>query len=396
MEDFPIMSIITQLPELYLRGSLANETMANLTAEEQDRANEVVALVVNHPEMEKHKRRYIRDMSTTIGGDYRDKEAAEQDYYVIIWRGVVMLYYHKKYEFECTQCGSRTYKNKTGSLSEIRSRDNPCKNCGCTGDDGGSPIRAIVVGERHPDPDSVIQDETQMSRWFSQQLSNATRQQLRENPITTTTRTNTVTDYADKQIVRSVESLLNSSKISHQKVNTDKGSEQAASVYFDVQTCPSRIIGQISAIRQEAQENGVVISLDPSGITIQRGPDCKSITQSVTEKVHVTMLTPSQRGPDMPSPIEVPNEAEQDHVAKIISDDFLATVDARLPTENCRAYRQIKSGEGYWYDRYLQEFGDAKVSLKNIESMLGLSKKELTTVRVQVEALTLAMVKGDY
>lgn len=390
------MSIITQLPELCLRGSLANETMAHLTAEEQDRANEVMALVANHPEMEKHKRRYIRDMSTTIGGDYRDREAAEQDYYVIIWRGVVMLYYHKRYEFECTKCASRTYKNKTGSMSEIRRRDDVCPNCDCEGDNGESPIRAIVVGDRHPDPDSVIKDETQMSRWFSQQLANATRQQLRENPITTTTRTNIVTDYADNQILRSVESLLNGSKVSHQKVKTDKNSTQSASVYFDVQACPSRIIGQISAIRQEAQENGVIVTLDPAGITIQRGPDCKNITQSVTEKVHVTMLTPSQRGPDTPSPIEVPNEAEQDHVAKIISDDFLATVDARLPTENCRAYRQIKSAQGPWYDRYLEQFGDAKVSLKNIEILLGLSKKELTTVRTQVEALTLEMTSGDY
>lgn len=390
------MSIVTQLPELYLRGSLANETMAHLTPEEQDKASQVMDHVVNHPEMQKHMRRYIRDMSTTIGGDYRDREAAEQDYYVIIWRGVVMLYYHKKYEFECVQCGSRTFKNKSGNMAEMRHREPKCKNCGETGPNGESPIRAIIVGERHPDPDSVIKDETQMSRWFSQQLANATRQQLRENPITTTTRTNTVTDYADKQIVRSIGSLLNSFKIGHQNVKIDANNSEAANIYFDVQACPSRVIGQLSVIRKEAQENGVVIKLEASGVTVERGPDCKSITQSVTEKVNVTMLTPSQRGPDAPSPIEVPNEAEQDHVSKIVSDDFLATVDARLPSENCRAFRQIQCGEGPWYEKYLERFGDVKVSYKNIEELLGLSKKEFITVRTQVEALTMAMCSGDY
>ena len=64
--------IITQLPELYLRGSLANETMANLTEAEKEKAAYITDFVANHDVLQKHKRRYMRDLSTTIGGDYRN------------------------------------------------------------------------------------------------------------------------------------------------------------------------------------------------------------------------------------------------------------------------------------------------------------------------------------
>lgn len=385
------MSIELQLPKMFLRGSLAWETMANLTPEQQAESDWYTDYVANHPDMQRHKRRYIRDLSNTIGGDYRDPEAAIHDYNIIIWRGVVMLFYHKKYEFECTLCGSRTAKNQSGTVSEIRGCPPVCPNCKGASDTEESPIRVIVVDKRHPNPKSVIDDPTQMSRWFSQQLNNATRQQLRENPIKTITRTNIVTDYADSQILSKLKSILSATKISNQVVNTDHGVSAACSIFFDTLAAPARVIGQLAALCQEAAENGVIMQLDNTGIKLQRGANCTHITQSVVEKINATVLTPSQVGPDTPNPLETPSGAEFDHVAHIASSDFLAQVTKRLPTENCRATRDIIIQEGKWYAKYVAKYGDSRWTWKNIELLLGVSKKEMNMIREQIAAIIRSM-----
>jgi hypothetical protein len=112
----------------------------------------------------------------------------------------------------------------------------------------------------------------------------------------------------------------------------------------------------------------------------------------VTEKVNVTVLTPSQVKTDAPSPIEVPGKSEQDHVDSVISNDFMSQVAERLPSEHCRAARDIIIQDGEWYHKYVDRFGDTKWTWKNIELLLGLSKKEMLVVREQIKAIALDLM----
>lgn len=246
-------------------------------------------------------------------------------------------------------------------------------------------------GPAHDDPDSVINDETQLSRYFSRQLTNAVRQQLRENPIITTTRTQIVTDYADKQIQNAVQAVLDGAKVSSTQVSTDHGATTNHCIYFDTLGVPSKIIGQLSAIRRDASDNGVIVEMNNNGICISRGLDCKTLTRTVTEKVNVTMLTPSQGNPDAPNPIEVPPEHEMDHVNAVASSDFMTAVDERLPNERCRALVQIARQDGPWFRQYVDRFDTDKFRFKNVELLLGLSKKEMLTVRTQCKAIMLEL-----
>ena len=387
------MSIVSQLPQMYLRGSLASETMTHLEKEDQDTATSLMEYVADHPQIQKHKKKYIRELNNTIGADYKDPEAAEQEFYVIIWRGVVLLFFHKKYEFICRKCNSSTYKNKSGTVSEIRSRKqkdsspcpNACPNCDQTEENGDSPIDVKILGDAHSNPQSVIDDETQMSRWFSQQLKMATSQQLRENAIITTSRTNTVTDYADTQISRALVSMLKSAKISHQLVETTQGSEITHTVYFDVLGVSSQTIGQISILRKDALEFDVNLIVTGTGIEIKRGRDCKSVTRNVTDKINVTMLVDSQKKPDAPSPVEVGDGIDQQD--DIETSDWLDAVYDRLPTENSKAVYQMSKEQGPWWQKYIDRFGEPKRVWRNVEIMLGLSKKELATIREQIKAI---------
>ena len=64
------MGIIRQLPGLYLRGSIANISLANMTREQKQKVDHICYIVFNHPEMAKHKAKFIKELSHTIKGDY--------------------------------------------------------------------------------------------------------------------------------------------------------------------------------------------------------------------------------------------------------------------------------------------------------------------------------------
>ena len=75
------MPILRQMPEIYLRGSLANITMANINENDRAELDNIVKYVANHPEMAKHRAQIIKQFSVTIGGDYSsDYSAGESDY----------------------------------------------------------------------------------------------------------------------------------------------------------------------------------------------------------------------------------------------------------------------------------------------------------------------------
>ena len=56
------MALVRQMPELYLRGSLANVTMANLTANEKDHIDTIVGYVATHPGMARHRAGIIEEL----------------------------------------------------------------------------------------------------------------------------------------------------------------------------------------------------------------------------------------------------------------------------------------------------------------------------------------------
>lgn len=84
-------SVGQQMPQLYLRGSLCNVTMRNLTSEERDYIASLVQTIKEDPLLQKCRSQFKSALSNTISGDYRsDKDvAAEQEYMVAIWKTTV-------------------------------------------------------------------------------------------------------------------------------------------------------------------------------------------------------------------------------------------------------------------------------------------------------------------
>lgn len=125
------MAVVRQLPELYLRGSLATITMVNLTREQKEEAQELTLEIAYSSEMASHRIGMINELRNTISADYKDESAGESEYIIAIFRGVVDILHHHRYTFCCTACGQTAYTTKQGRIKQIDRMQVPCPNCKC-------------------------------------------------------------------------------------------------------------------------------------------------------------------------------------------------------------------------------------------------------------------------
>jgi hypothetical protein len=388
------MSIVTQLPKLYLRGSLANETMANLTKEQREKIDGILMRIINSQSLVTHKQRYTKILRQTIGSDYKSVEAAEQDFMVVVWRGLVMLYCHNDYEFKCRYCKSSTYTNKTGAESEIRKKYEICPNCNADSSVGISPIKVLKINKRHEDPDSVINDENQLSKWFSRQISNATGQQLRENPITHVTRTTQTLDYADKNVTSSLLKILSNHKI---RARISSGSNSSRTqIFFDISSVSSKIIGNIIELKSYSVENGVNFEISNVGVEIWRSEHCKFVQMTVTEKTPISMTTESQTSNEEYNILEMSGTTKK--MPSIHVSDTIDVILSKCKDDLTKKYAQILMEFGEGYEEYVKAFETKKISYKNLKKMFGISKNKILDMKDEIGEIMyrLGMHKKDY
>lgn len=82
-------SVGMQMPQLYLRGSLCNVTMANLTIDQQSQLSKIVDEIINDPQLQPARYQFKNALRYTIKGDYEIPEAADQEYQIAIWKAAV-------------------------------------------------------------------------------------------------------------------------------------------------------------------------------------------------------------------------------------------------------------------------------------------------------------------
>lgn len=79
-------SIGMQMPQLYLRGSLCNQTMVNLDEEQVHQLSEIVDSVIDDPLLQPARYQFKNALRFTIKGDYEIAESADQEYQIAIWK----------------------------------------------------------------------------------------------------------------------------------------------------------------------------------------------------------------------------------------------------------------------------------------------------------------------
>lgn len=244
------MPVLRQMPELFLRGALANQTMRNLTSDQQEHVGELVRMIVSHPEMAGHKIEFITALAVTIGADYsNDRSIAEEEFYLAVWRGVVQLFYHRSYSYKCDSCNKKEYTTKRGKPKAMDRQYPICPNCSSVkilhqGDskwgeeefvnysefqesykhftpnmqspESVTPIKVILGEKRYSNPEMIINDKIQLKKFFGEFVWNYYRQQINENKRKEhNQKPKEIYGPADEIIVELIISLCNKYKITY-------------------------------------------------------------------------------------------------------------------------------------------------------------------------------------
>ena len=385
------------MPQFYCRGTLAYETMArDMTKLQREETGLMALKIINHPEMEKHVQKFYKTLRTTIKGDYQDTDACFADCLIAIERGVCMLLYHHHYTFHCGKCGSSTYKSKGKKKDQLiqsrKQKYDRCPNCHQTGDKTGeSPIIATKGAKYYPGNSGhvIMNDENQVYKFFGKLITNNNLQQLRENTIKSEKRTVRMTNFADKNIMKELEKVLQRFKMTIKKSIVCGGTNgyEANSLEFEVNAVPSECVGQIMSLHKKALDNNVKFKITNHGVELARTQTTTTITTTVDEKISITMMLPSQGSKDAPNLLDT-TASEFDHCSSIESNDSLTSVLERLPTDDCVDIFQIHTGHGKAYQEYLIWFGpEAKITQKNISIQLGISKQQFELCMAQIRAI---------
>ena len=417
------MAIVRQMPELLLRGSLAKVTMANLTDDEQIHVAAVVDTVVNHPDMQKHKSCFLKELGDTIAADYSDdRRIAEEEFQIAVWRAAVNLYYHRKYTFKCGACGSGYYTTKRGKPTPLNRQQVPCPNCQniIVTDAGDTDLKVgvfmlhedfqntyrnfkatqkaprcescidFIPGDKiYDDPDEVINDPVQLVKFFGEFLWNYFRQTLKENSRAEHRKTPTkITGPADQIIVEELLSLCSRMKLDYNYCSRTQPELGFYSVHIIGLQTPPEFSAEFAVLRERARMYDIVITIDDMYIRVAVNPNACHIEAFVVKPEHVLVLdnhaSESQSNEEGQvftieqisyRTVGLNKMQQEDHVGIVDNRDVMIAVRKALPDGDCQRVFDIWANEGDIYKKYSKEHGDKKPCINHIARFLGITTR---------------------
>ncbi len=410
------MPTLRQMPGIYLRGSLANITMAQLTEEEKRNINDITIKMANHPIMQRHKSQIIKQWGITIGGDYSsDPHTAESDYQIAIWRGVVSLLYHREYQFKCSICNSNSYTTKRGSVKTIDRQSKHCPNCNKTLlnnkpidyfaykdmldahdlPESQSPIIAIKGEKKYSDPEKVLNDPKQLKKFFGEFAWNYFRQHLKENKRKEhKTKPQLVSGAAKKVISDELRSACYANGIDCYTSELHNGYSHKIS-----HTPPEFSIDLIK-LRQKAELNEVMFNIIGNTIIITSERDIE-IEAYISRPEQVQFIDNTQCISEDESTVSVVDQIDyksieghktmtEDHVSLIEIKDAIEEVRETLPAGTCREVYDILCQQGTAYDNFVDRFGNGDPRINHIAEYLEITTRAVNSYKEKIKLVCLS------
>lgn len=424
------MAIIRQMPALFLRGSIATVTMSNLTEQDIQFLNQMTDYVGNHPEMARNKSRMIKELGGTIRGDYADdRNSAEQEYNIAIWRGLVDLYYHCDYTFKCGHCQSQTYLTKRGKPKAIERQTVPCPNCGMAEvkDPGDadlkigdivphadmqeahknlthtprykSTIKYTAGPKKHQNPQAVVDCPKQLKKFFGEFVWNYFRQHIKENKrIEHKKRTVIIAGPADTMGVEQIKNICDRMKLDYEYNKLD--GKHILSVN-SLQAPPEFTI-ELALIRSTLEQHGIIVLCSNHSIDIKEDLNAPVIEVSVTKPEHVMVVDNNQNagGDECESSFTINQVShrtsggakmdQEDHVALLDMTEAAKKVRESLPDGDCKKIYDILSQNGDTYDGYSKNYGIGKPKTNHIAEFLGITTRQVKQHKESIKINCLA------
>lgn len=385
------MSRLRQLPKLFLRGSLANETMRNLGKEQKAEVATIVEMVSNCEILLPHKIKFINVLSNTIGGDYRDDKGtrcgpygpAEQEYNIIIWKATVFLLYHSSYQYKCTACCSDHYHNNRSKKVLFNRRFQVCPNC-----NSKATVITIPGTTKIANPYDIINDPIQRKKYYGEHIWGYFRQILKENDIRKHRTTEMVMLPADQLAVQELLNLLDNNKIFRLYYQNDSLTNGYYKIAVNTLSIPLDLSVDIGNIRSKYNKAGVDTIVDYKTILVRQctnAPLMKSNLKNSTPITAVSNSSNSSSNDDLDL-IDIIADDEAHPEKSYDSIDVLSKIKFMLPTE-CKPLFDILTNSGDDWRKFSKEFGDNTPKMAHISKYLDVSTKQIGTWKSQIKAL---------
>lgn len=421
-----IMAGVRQISELYLRGSLANITMANLTFEQRKHIEALFDFVANHPEMMKHKHKAIQKYGSTIAGDYKDdRAAAEAEYNIAIYKGLVDLFYHRKYEFHCGACESNTYLTKRNKPKSIDRIQKPCPNCnkvlvtnaGNTDLQEGkyvtiaefldsykdlqsgfpeciSSITYKALEPRYSNADEIIKDPKQLKKFFGEFVWNYFRQHISENQKKKSKKSNTkIHEKADIVFSLKLLNICDNYKIKY-TTNYDINHFADIDISFKTNLVQPECTIELAETVYRAKQSGINVVLTDDKIIIQRNYEADYASEVVAVSENVQLQEPDENQDNFNNYSKVSRGGifmdVENHVETIEMIDVISNIRDSLPEGTCQQVFDIKNQSGEIYKQFSETYGDSDPKAKQIADFLNISPRLVTTHINNIKIMCLA------
>lgn len=419
---------LRQLPQIYLRGALAHETMRHMPKEDQDRVNDLMKELTKSPILAGHRNRFIEKLSHTIGGDYhyKSKAAADQEFQIALWRAVVYLLYHTEYSYRCEACGNMAYKTQRGKPHPMDRRYPVCPECEAvridspgdsyyrTGDfvklhdlqkylktcDGTppthtSPVTPIRGTKKVSNHAEVLSSSDQLAKFMGEFIWNYFRQTLRENEIKMHQKeARAIEGPADMVAVEEIVSKLTQEKVVNRYERKGNPLGGYYHVIVDILATTSTVSRQIRILIEKYEKYGVPIVVTDTEILVGVKDDAECISANVITPQPVCMQgRTAQEEEDDVSVVDIYHhkikaeargmKMQEDGIAQVESEDLLDTIRSSL-NDGAQKVFDIMMCRGDIYDDFIEfqsDNGENPVDrppASHIASFLNIGHRQVT------------------
>lgn len=357
-----------QLARLFLRGSLMNETAQLLTRSEVEQVDALVRDVWSDHNLQGPKMEFCMALSRSIGNEYKDLEAGQQEIRITFWKAALLILFHESKQ--CTKCNKHYITTK--------SKADNCTICG-----------SKLIVKWTPKPQIAL-DPIKRKKFFQAVMFNYLRQIFRENKPPSNTEIRTESGDAPDVAVKLIIKILDKTIYQIEEL-TDS---------HDYITCetgllPLKTIKHIVELKNDFEQHGVQISLDWHGINIVSLLEIpKDISCKIADKTYTKFVSLDSNKNDDNESGSFRDACEYKTITRnTVQPDYGETIDiikSRLSNDARKLLDLILDVP----PDYIERFGTTKLHKSHLAEYLGKDPKEITDLKENIKRHCLAMNIG--
>ncbi|MHA1290892.1 MAG: hypothetical protein ACTSPB_26195, partial [Candidatus Thorarchaeota archaeon] len=251
-----------------------------------------------------------------------------------------------------------------------------------------SPITYIPGKKTYEEPTKILDDDTQLIKFFGEFVWNYFRQTLKENSRAEHRKApQKICGPGDWILVQEILSLCVRLKTDFNYCPKTQPENRMYNIAVLGLQTPPDFSSELMVLCQKAADNGIKIDCDHTAIRIHETFDIPYLEAFITKSEHVLVLDGYSSESDDDDgkaftiaqvsyrTVGVERMQQEDHTVKIDAQDVINAVRCSLPDGECKQVFDIWAGRGQTYVDFSDQFGDGKACINHIARHLQITTR---------------------